>query len=309
MLFPSIPQQEPDLNDLSISETTAELSPMKSGESYANKFDLYYPQSYLPHVTVTEKDELDDLVEKPSMHTKAFRKAKEMVVPSAPSQHLKGRHQSPQSLFANRSLPKPINLKYSFDQNADTPEQSVADPETPFDEEVSPTKAMTPQSPQEPKTIDSPDSESIIDGIRDYFSQLRLGSIDDEEQGSQNRYTELWSKMGSIAKSLTSHAPEVKQATSACETNICNFMEAAQELMTPSSLRATGYATGTPLDQSWLEVEHDSDSVSKLTTPFNETSMLSEATPIDTTPVEVAGNPSAVNTSATRIGNLNFEWK
>ncbi len=270
---------------------------MKSGESsYANKFDLYYPQSYLPHVTVTEKDKLDDLVEKPSMHTKAFRKADEMVVPSAPSQHLKGRHQSPQALYANRSLPKPINLAYSFDQNADTPEQSIEDPEMPSDE-GSAAKAKTPLSPQDPVAVGSPDPEttseksyepSILDGITEYLSHLRIGSIDDEY-----RYSELWSKMGSIAKTFKSAAPEVKQATSACETNVCNFMESVQELMIPSSLKATGYASGTPLDQSWLEVEPDSDSVSKLTTPFNETSMISEVTPIDTAPLEVSGNPSA----------------
>ena len=299
---------------------------MKTGEkSYANKFDLYYPSSYLPHVTVTEKDELDDLVEKPSTHTRAFRNAKGMVVPPAPSQKLKSRQPFADSMVEGRTLPKPINLAYSFEQNADTPEQSIEEANTPS-EERTPTKEKAPVSyapfdDRSPTKVKTPDIEtaskkstspSTIEGIKDFF--YRMGAEPDtfnDEEATHSKYDELWSKMGSIAKTLSSAPRSVKHAASGCENSMCNFMEAAQEIMTFSTLRQTGYGTGTPLDKSWLEVEHDSDSISKLTTPFNETSMLSEGPPFETStsPVEVSRTPSAVNTSATRTTMMTFDWK
>ena len=74
----------------STSDSTADLSPIKGGENdsrYDDKFDLYFASAYLPHISVGERDDLDRLVESPSLHCQAFEEAGEMEVPPSPPQN------------------------------------------------------------------------------------------------------------------------------------------------------------------------------------------------------------------------------
>jgi len=111
--------------------------------------------------------------------------------------------------------------------------------------------------------------------IKEYLSQFRAAastSFDDQE--SYRKYQQLFkSKMEAFTKTLSSVAPDAREASSTCEANMCNFMEVAEEILNPT-LNQSGYVSSTtPLNQSWFEVDDDSDSVSKLTMPFHHSEL------------------------------------
>lgn len=110
-----------DDDNRSISDTTADLSPSKGEEDDLDKdrFDIYFASSYLPHVPVDEKDELDLLVEKPSIHSQAFAEAGEMEVPPLPPLKARTRKKSTcdqfrsSKVYSGSSL-RSINLMNTF---------------------------------------------------------------------------------------------------------------------------------------------------------------------------------------------------
>lgn len=119
-----------------------------------------------------------------------------------------------------------------------------------------------------------------MNDIKCYLSQLRAGAATPTEQPeepkvseeSAKNFQELFKiKMDSLAKTLSSVAPDVTEASSvvqsSCEANLCSIMEFADDLMNPT-LDESGYASPSPLEHSWFTVDDDSDSVSKLSVPY-----------------------------------------
>ena len=344
--FIFIHTQQPNIDDTaSFSETTAELSPVKGEESdsYDDKFDLYFASSYLPHMPVSNKDDLNELEGKPSIHFKAFLEASEMEVPPVPPQKARTRRQY--SMVESGNVLRPINLSNSFSKNVNTERQSntinktkehlrsignelieavehshadfnlmlkrmssekksinlknrLTEPQDP--PAIPPVESKTIESPAD--VVDEATSETTskkstvpktMGEIKEYLSQFRAAastSFDDQE--SYRKYHQLFkSKMEAFTKTLSSVAPDAREASSTCEANMCNFMEVAEEILNPT-LNQSGYVSSTtPLNQSWFEVDDDSDSVSKLTMPFHHSelsvSALSEFAPGDEVMVPV----------------------
>ena len=295
-------------------------------------------------MSVNHKDDLDVLVEKPSIHYQAFTEASGMKVPPPTPQKVRTRRRTPISKGESGSVIRPTNLSHYFAQNTNPQRPSttinktkqqilsfgndlieaVEHSNSDFNlmlERMSSEKKSTiklksrlsKQDAPEPKKIENP-AEPIVasnnkkstvpktmDDIKGYISQLRAGAATSSESNdSYKKYQQLFkSKLGSIGKILSSVTPDVTQASSSCEANMCNFMEVAEELMNPT-LNQSGYVSSTPLDQSWLEFDDDSDSVSKLTMPFNHSelsmSMLSEVA-------------SGADKSATRTTVVSYDWE
>jgi len=185
-----------------------------------------------------------------------------------------------------------MNLKNPFTEKQDPPASSAIEPRT-TENDVEASQEATPEPVHKKTTV-----PKTMGDIKEYLSQLRASTstvkpCETEEEKNKKYQEELYkkyhqifkSKMGSFAKTLSSVAPDVAQASSNCETNICNFMEVAEELINPTLDQSGYFSSSTPLNQSWFEVDDDSDSVSKLTMPlhFSELSVsaLSEYAPGD----------------------------
>mmetsp|Transcript_69086 Transcript_69086/g.140477 ORF Transcript_69086/g.140477 Transcript_69086/m.140477 type:complete len:417 (-) Transcript_69086:256-1506(-) len=109
------------------TEATVNESPLQGeeGDFYNDKFDIYISSSFLPHVSIDEKDDIDLLAENPSLHWKAFSKAKRMAIPPYPPQKARTRKQNlaaqyPLSRAEIRSSLEPRSLAKMFQSESET---------------------------------------------------------------------------------------------------------------------------------------------------------------------------------------------
>lgn len=307
---------------------------------------------------VSNKDDLNKLEGKPSIHFKAFVEASEMEVPPVPPQKARTRRHFSMKVESGNAL-RPTNLSNAFAKSVNTERQSntinktkehlrsignelieavehshadfnlilkrmssekkstnlknrFTEPQDP--PAIPPVESKTIESPTEVVAEASPEATSettstkstvpkTLAEIKEYLSQFRAAastSFDDQE--SYRKYHQLFkSKMEAFTKTLSSVAPDAREASSTCEANMCNFMEVAEEILNPT-LNQSGYVSSTtPLNQSWFEVDDDSDSVSKLTMPFHHSelsvSALSEFAPGDEVIVPVEDETPVTRTT------------
>jgi len=364
----------------SLSDTTSsDLSPIKGEEddSYGDKFNVYFASSFLPHISIAKKDDLDVLVENPSIHCQAFVEAGEMEVPPSRPQKARTRKQpsrdqsSPSNLesvivhrptiptnaFANRleatnttlitvvqqrPTAVPTNAPIEPQAKAATKAkqqlisfrneliESVEHSQSDFNlmlkriasdakgtslkdrlaeriEKSLLTKSQKTEDVNESniendlKKTKAPKTMNDIKSYLSHLRQSRVGvgthrgtaadkpSASEESSSSGNagtkNYQELFkSKMGSLAKTLSSVAPNVKHATSAIQSSfelqiqMCSLLVCTDDMLDPMEhepIFVSNSFLSSP--NSWISMDEDSDSVSKLTMPFY-TSELSMGT-------------------------------
>lgn len=83
----------------SISESTANLSPMKEDDSYAEKFDAHFASTPVHHVPMAKKDEHDLLVQNSLSQCQASLEAGEIKVSGSQQQQAQNRIQSNLNVF------------------------------------------------------------------------------------------------------------------------------------------------------------------------------------------------------------------